>query len=234
MKGAPVGVQVRRAAETLRSSTRPLPALEAVTALPPGNWYDLLSRLQLALNDDPAILVIDEFPWANESSPGLDGLLQSLWDLMLVRRPVLVLLIGSDEAMMDRLFEHDRPLFGRLDGHFVIEPFNPAETAQALGGHDLLSRSSTRSSSQEDSQSSSPTREDSDLSRLSSRTLFRVPIRCSPTSPKSTLPAKLVDGTNTRLVLEAVEPTKSAWSTPRALPRIWRWDHGNDGGESGN
>jgi AAA+ ATPase superfamily predicted ATPase len=134
MKGTPVEVQVRRGAETLRASTRPLPAIEAGMAMPPRNWYDLLSRLQFVLNDDPAILVIDEFPWANESSPGLDGLLQSLWDLTFARRPVLVLLVGSDEAMMDRLFEHDRPLFGRLDGSLVVEPFNPAETAQALGG----------------------------------------------------------------------------------------------------
>jgi hypothetical protein len=28
----------------------------------------------------------------------------------------------------------DRPLVGELDGHLVVEPFNPAETAQALGG----------------------------------------------------------------------------------------------------
>jgi AAA+ ATPase superfamily predicted ATPase len=134
MKGAPVEVQMRRAAETLRSSTRPLPAVEAGMALPSGNWYDLLSRMQFVLDDDPAILVIDEFPWANDANPGLDALLQSLWDLTFVRRPVLVLLIGSDEAMMDRLFAHDRPLFGRLDGNLVVEPFNPAETAQALGG----------------------------------------------------------------------------------------------------
>ena len=50
------------------------------------------------------------------------------------RHPVLMLLIGSDEAMMDRLFEHDRPLFGRLDDQLVVRPFNPAETAIALGG----------------------------------------------------------------------------------------------------
>ena len=220
MKGAPVDVQVRRAAETLRSSTRPLPALEAVTALPPGNWYDLLSRLQLALNDDPAILVIDEFPWANESSPGLDGLLQSLWDLMFARRPVLVLLIGSDEAMMDRLFEHDRPLFGRLDGNFVIEPFNPAETAQALGG----SRSPVEVFDTQLITGGFPElvahREDSDLSRLSSRTLFRVPIRCSPTSPKSTLPASSWMAPTPASSSKRWEPTKSAWSTSRALPRI--------------
>jgi AAA+ ATPase superfamily predicted ATPase len=134
MKGTPVDVQMRRAAETLRSSTRPLPAIEAGLALPSGNWYDLVSRLQFALDEDPAILVIDEFPWANDASPGLDGLLQSLWDLTFVRRPVLILLIGSDEAMMDRLFAHDRPLFGRLDSNLVVEPFNPEETSQALGG----------------------------------------------------------------------------------------------------
>jgi hypothetical protein len=133
LKGTPVDVQMRRAAETLRSSIRPLPGLEAATTLPAGNWYDLVSRLQFVLNDAPAILVIDEFPWANETSPGLDGLLQSLWDLSFARRPVLMLLIGSDEAMMDRLFEHDRPLFGRIDGTLVVEPFNPAETAVALG-----------------------------------------------------------------------------------------------------
>jgi hypothetical protein len=35
--------------------------------------------------------------------------------------------------MMDRLFEHDRPLFGRLDDQLVVRAFNPAETALALG-----------------------------------------------------------------------------------------------------
>jgi len=132
MKRAPVEVQMRRAIETLSSATRPLPGLDAVTAITPTDWYDLLSRLRLALNGDPAILVIDEFPWAEETSPGLDGLLQSLWDQELRRRPVLVVLVGSDEAMMQRLFEHDRPLFGRLSANLVVEPFTPAETARAL------------------------------------------------------------------------------------------------------
>ncbi len=133
MKGAPVEVQMRRAVETLSSAPRPLPALAAVTAVTPADWYDLLSRVRLALDERPAILVIDEFPWAEETNPGLDGLLQSLWDTELHRHPVLVVLVGSDEAMMSRLFEHDRPLFGRLHGNIVLEPFTPTETAQALG-----------------------------------------------------------------------------------------------------
>ena len=204
MKGTPVDVQVHRAAETLRSSTRRLPALEAATALPPGNWYDLLSRLQLALDDDPAILVIDEFPWANESSPGLDGLLQSLWDLTFARRPVLVLLIGSDEAMMDRLFEHDRPLFGRLDGNLVVEAFNPAETAQALGS----SRAPVEVFDTQLVTGGFPelvahARRFRSVGALVEDALSRPHTLLADVAQIS-LAGEIADGTNTRLVLEAV------------------------------
>jgi AAA+ ATPase superfamily predicted ATPase len=133
LKGTPVDLQMRRAIQTLRSSASPLPGIDAVTAVTPADWHDLLSRLLLVVRDEPVILVFDEFPWAWETSTWLDGLLQSLWDGDLSRHPVLMLIIGSDEAMMDRLFEHDRPLFGRLDDQLVVRPFNPAETAVALG-----------------------------------------------------------------------------------------------------
>jgi uncharacterized protein len=133
MKSTPVDIQMRRAVQTLRSSANPLPGIDAVTAATPADWHDLLSRLRLVVRDEPTILVFDEFPWAWETSAWLDGLLQSLWDGDFGRHPVLMLLIGSDEAMMDRLFEHDRPLFGRLDDQIVVRPFNPAETALALG-----------------------------------------------------------------------------------------------------
>jgi hypothetical protein len=134
MKSTPVDIQMRRAVQTLRSSVNPLPGIEAVTATTPADWHDLLSRLRLVVRDEPVILVFDEFPWAWETSTWLDGLLQSLWDGDFARHPVLMLLIGSDEAMMDRLFEHDRPLFGRMDDQLVVRPFNPAETALSLGG----------------------------------------------------------------------------------------------------
>jgi uncharacterized protein len=134
LKSTPVEIQMRRAVQTLRVSASPLPGIDAVTAVVPADWNDLLSRLRLVIRDEPAILVFDEFPWAWESSTWLDGALQSLWDGDFSRHPLLMLLIGSDEAMMDRLSEHDRPLFGRLDDQLVVRPFNPAETARALGG----------------------------------------------------------------------------------------------------
>ena len=45
--------------------------------------------------------------------------------------PILLILIGSDIAMMSRLMEHDRPLFGRVTP-MVVPALNPAEVAQAL------------------------------------------------------------------------------------------------------
>ena len=48
MKGTPARVQLGRAVDTLRASLRPLPALDAVTAVAPADWYELLARLRIA------------------------------------------------------------------------------------------------------------------------------------------------------------------------------------------
>jgi hypothetical protein len=45
---------------------------------------------------------------------------------------VLLLLLGSDLHMMERLTAYDRPFYGRAD-NLVLGPLNPAETANALG-----------------------------------------------------------------------------------------------------
>jgi ABC-type nitrate/sulfonate/bicarbonate transport system permease component len=99
VKGTPVEVQMRRAVKTLRSSTMTLPGLKAVDVVQPSDWFELVSRLRLAVGAGPSILVVDEF-LAEETNRGLDGLIQSLWDLDLGRRPLLLVLIGS-QALAD-------------------------------------------------------------------------------------------------------------------------------------
>jgi uncharacterized protein len=47
------------------------------------------------------------------------------------RRPVLLLLLGSDLHMMERLTAYDRPFFGRAD-NLLLGPLNPAEVGDAL------------------------------------------------------------------------------------------------------
>lgn len=134
MKHTPIEIQMSVALEAMRTAIVPLDHLDAMTVVPPTNWFDLLSRLQLAIGARPSLVVLDEFPWALETNPGLDGLMKNLWDTQLRRLPLLLVLVGSDEAIMERLFRHDQPLYGLPDVVRVVDPFDPAETGQALGG----------------------------------------------------------------------------------------------------
>lgn len=118
----------------------PLPAeRDLVPTGTSGSWPDAFRTLASALPDGPAVVVMDEVPWLTEQDELFDGALQTAWDRLLSRRPVLLLLLGSDLHMMERLTAYDRPFFGRAD-NLALGPLNPAETAQALGldGADAL------------------------------------------------------------------------------------------------
>ena len=100
--------------------------------------------------------------------------------------------------------EHDRPLFGRLDGHFVVEPFNPAETAQALGG----SRSPVEVFDTQLITGGFPELVAHARRFRSVQVLVEDALSCPNTLladvAQINLAGELTDGTNTRLVLEAV------------------------------
>jgi uncharacterized protein len=96
------------------------------------SWPDAFRLLASVLPEAPSIVVIDELPWLAEQDDLFDGALQAAWDRLLAGRPVLLLLLGSDIHMMERLTAYDHPFFGRAD-NLVLGPLNPAETGQALG-----------------------------------------------------------------------------------------------------
>ncbi len=75
--------------------------------------------------------MLDELPWLAEQDEIFDGALQTAWDRLMSRRPVLLLLLGSDLHMMERLTAYDRPFFGRAD-NLLLGPLNPAEVGDAL------------------------------------------------------------------------------------------------------
>lgn len=132
VKNATPASQLHTLTAELRTSTTPLKDAEPLFSAPPADWRDALGRIAVACRDTPSIVVIDEFPWAAATDASLEGQLQNSWDRQLEHTPVLFVLIGSDVAMMERLTEHDRPLYGRAKSK-TIAPFNPAECAQALG-----------------------------------------------------------------------------------------------------
>ncbi len=79
-----------------------------------------------------SIIVIDELPWLLEMDDAFEGLLQRVWDRVLRKRPVLVILVGSDLAMMDALTEYGRPLYDRA-AVLRVDPLNPADVADLTG-----------------------------------------------------------------------------------------------------
>lgn len=105
---------------------------ELIPEGPGGGWPDAFRALAAALPDSPVIVVLDEVPWAAEQDELFDGALQTAWDRLLAGRQVLLLLLGSDLHMMERLTAYDRPFFGRAD-NLLLGPLNPAELGAALG-----------------------------------------------------------------------------------------------------
>ena len=76
------------------------------------NW-DVALRLlgQALLNDIPSIVIFDEFPYLCEKDPYVEAIFQKQWDRTLSTKPVLMILVGSDLAMMKSLNSHDHGLF---------------------------------------------------------------------------------------------------------------------------
>lgn len=89
-----------------------------------------LTLLEHAVGTEvPSIVVLDELPWLLETFPGGAGELQRAWDRTLARLPILLILIGSDLTMMERLDAPDQPFHGRARP-MLLGPLNPFEVAE--------------------------------------------------------------------------------------------------------
>lgn len=102
------------------------------SGLRPETWEAALAlAVEGATRSEPLILVIDEFPYLAAKEPSIEAVLQAVWDRTLQNAPVLVVLIGSDEAMMSALTERGRPLYDRAR-EMAIEPLSPADIGDLL------------------------------------------------------------------------------------------------------
>ncbi|MFB7190716.1 ATP-binding protein [Streptomyces sp. NPDC056230] len=109
-------------------------------AAAPEDWVRTLTAVAAALPaDEPVVLVLDEVPWLAEADAGFDAALKTAWDMHLSAKPVLLLILGSDLAMMDRLTSYEHPFYGRA-GQYTVGPLNPADVqdSTALDAADAL------------------------------------------------------------------------------------------------
>jgi uncharacterized protein len=77
------------------------------------------------------VVILDEMPYLIANDSGFEGSLQTVFDRELSRRPVLLLCIGSDLAMMEALNEYGRPFHQRAT-EMVIPPLSPGHVATML------------------------------------------------------------------------------------------------------
>lgn len=98
----------------------------------PQSWDAALGMLADALpTDTPSIAVLDEMPYLVGEDPAFEGTLQKAFDRRLSRLPVLLILIGSDIAMMERLNTYGRPFYQR-GTEMVLPPLTPADVSAML------------------------------------------------------------------------------------------------------
>ncbi|MFD4241244.1 ATP-binding protein [Streptomyces sp. NPDC058525] len=110
-----------------------LPERELFSEETPEQWNAAFRLLAEILPDDsPSVVVMDEVPYLMDRIEAFEGMLQRAWDRLLSRKPVLLLLVGSDLSMMEALNSYDRP-FHQRGREMVVGPLNPADIGEMLG-----------------------------------------------------------------------------------------------------
>ena len=130
--GTPKSEELASFADQVAASDLPEAARFAEFAAP-RTWDAALTLLAGILpSDQPSMLVLDEMPYLVHGDPGFEGTLQKLFDRTFSKLPVLLILIGSDLAMMESLNTYGRPFYQR-GTEMVVPPLNPAEVCAMLG-----------------------------------------------------------------------------------------------------
>jgi AAA+ ATPase superfamily predicted ATPase len=94
------------------------------------DWSQALEELaQICRDEQRHIVILDEFPYAVASEPGLPSALQNAWDHHLRFSNVCMVLCGSHVGMMEQLMGAHAPLYGRMVGPLRVRPLSFAAMA---------------------------------------------------------------------------------------------------------
>jgi AAA+ ATPase superfamily predicted ATPase len=88
------------------------------------DWDELLAVVAQAAERRRVGLILDEFPYLVDADPALPSLIQRWWDQVGSGIDLLLVLAGSQQAMMERLVSADGALYGRPTRRLHLRPFD--------------------------------------------------------------------------------------------------------------
>ncbi|MFC4057920.1 ATP-binding protein [Planomonospora corallina] len=110
-----------------------LPGARLLAGRSADSWQTALRLLAEALPaESPSIVVLDGLPELLTADPELESALQAAFARDLSRRPVLLVLVGSDPAVMEAVNRRGRPFYMRATD-MLLHPLTPADLADTLG-----------------------------------------------------------------------------------------------------
>lgn len=99
------------------------------------NFETVLNFLFKKNDNDPLILVLDEYPYLRAAIPGLDSILQTLIDKYRDNSSLKLILCGSFIDVMKSLLLSENPLYGRVDRTIDLKPMDYYESSLFYPGY---------------------------------------------------------------------------------------------------
>jgi uncharacterized protein len=92
------------------------------------DWNSAFLALAELAREERFVVVIDEYPYLADSSPGLSTVLQRTWDMALQHTKLFLCLTGSNHSVMRReILDGDAPLYRRHTWAYELQPMHPSD-----------------------------------------------------------------------------------------------------------
>lgn len=92
------------------------------------DWSSAFLALAELAREQRFVVVIDEYPYLADSSPGLSTVLQRAWDTVLQHTKIFLCLTGSNHSVMRReLLDGQAPLYRRHTWAYELQPLQPSD-----------------------------------------------------------------------------------------------------------
>jgi uncharacterized protein len=121
-------VELEAFSDRVRETLQPGPR-DVLAGGPFRTWDEALAYCAAAAEDEPLLVVLDEFSYLVESDPALPSVVQRFWDRVGRTSKLRLVLCGSATTVLEGLGAERAPLFGRFTGRLQVHPFSYRDAA---------------------------------------------------------------------------------------------------------